>query len=153
MKKKRFMRLLMARGIQRNEATEIARRVADYGSYSVLYESLRLWLVFYPLKMATIRAGRHFARMGKAIAAAAKGICFGVDLSNREDCAVLHHAPKNNTRNDAVDALSYSTQYMSNAEHAAAHKMDGNRAGAVYFDDFGENNGNGGQAYWRGNQR
>lgn len=151
MKKKRFMRLLMARGIQRNEAVATARRVADYRSYSALYKSLRLWLAFYPLKMATMRAGRHFARMGKAFATAAKeaarGFYIGVDLSNREDCTVLHHAPKNNTRNDAVDALSYSVQYMSNKDHAAAHKLDGNRAGAVYFDDFGENNGNGGQAY------
>lgn len=151
MKKKRFMRLLMARGIQRNEAAAIARRVADHGSYSALYESLRLWLAFYPLKMATIRAGRHFARVGKtftaAVKEAAKGFYIGVDLSNREDCAVLHHAPKNNTRNDAVDALSYSVRHMSNKDHAAAHKPDGNRAGAMYFDEFGENNGNGGQAY------
>lgn len=157
MKRKRFMRLLMARDIQRNEAAAIARRVADYGSYSALYNSLRIVLAFYPLKMAMRRAGRNIARAGNAFAAAvremANGFCAGADLSNGEDCAVIHHARHNENRNDAVDALSYSAQYMSNKEHAAAHKLDGNRAGAVYFDDFGENNGNGGQEYWRGKQR
>lgn len=55
MKRKRFMRLLMAQGIQRNEAAAIARRVADYGSYSVFYARLRPWLAFRQLNAAARR--------------------------------------------------------------------------------------------------
>ena len=149
MKRKRFVRLLMARGIQRNEAAAIARLVAAYGSYSALYESLRYWLAFRSLKIATIRAAAGMVEFGRtlrnAICDAVGGFCVGVDLANGNDKTVFHHP--NPRRNDAIDALSYSVQIMSRAEHAAAHRLDGNKAGAVYCDDFGESNGNGGQTY------
>lgn len=137
MKRKRFMRLLMAHGVQRNEAARMARGVGAFGSYAAFYESLRPWLAFKSLKMATIRAAAGIRAIGRAFNEAMqgfKGFRFGVDLANGVDFAAYHH-PRPQNRIDAIDALTYSAQYMSREKHAAAHKLDGYRAGAVLVDE------------------
>lgn len=144
MKKKRFIKLLMARGFQRNEAAAIASRVAMYGSYKELHESLHLALAFYPLRLALIRAGRAALALGRTLrnnlCDAVRGLRFGVDLANAPDQTALHHP--NPRRNDAVDAFAYSVVAMSREEHAAMHAKDGNRAGAIFFDEFNKRSGN-----------
>lgn len=46
MKRKRFMRLVMSCGVQRNEAAHIAAGVGASGSYEALFASIRPWLAF-----------------------------------------------------------------------------------------------------------
>ena len=49
MKKKRFIRLIMSYGVQRNEANLLARTVSEFGSYEALYTRAFAMLVFRPL--------------------------------------------------------------------------------------------------------
>lgn len=41
MKKKRFLKLVMSYGIQRDKAARMAARVGEFGSYEALFLSLR----------------------------------------------------------------------------------------------------------------
>lgn len=45
MKKKRFMRLVMSYGVQRNEAARMAARVVAFGTYEALFAACRPLLV------------------------------------------------------------------------------------------------------------
>lgn len=47
MKKKRFLKLVMSYGIQRDEAARMAARVGKFGSYEALFLSLRPSLAFW----------------------------------------------------------------------------------------------------------
>lgn len=80
MKKKRFLKLVMSYGIQRDEAARMAARVGEFGSYETLFSSLRPSLAFWKMGAAARRAGRTirqaarafgdmFAAMGTALAA------------------------------------------------------------------------------------
>ena len=80
MKKKRFLKLVMSYGIQRDKAARMAARVGEFGSYEALFLSLRPSLVFWQMGAAARRAGRTirqaarafgdmFAAMGTALAA------------------------------------------------------------------------------------
>lgn len=132
MKRKRFVRLLMARGIQRNEAEQIARTVGAYRSYAAMYESLRLWLAMRSLTVAMRGVAKSVVAAPKAISNAFGAFVLGVDLSEREDCAAITRCAQ---REDAIDALTYSVQYMSRAEHAELHRLDGYNAGVVLCDE------------------
>lgn len=132
MKRKRFVRLLMARGIQRNEAEQIARTVGAYGSYAAMYESLRLWLAMRSLTVAMRGVAKSVVAAAKAISNAFGAFALGVDLSEREDCTAITRCAR---REDAIDALTYSAQYMSRVEHAELHRLDGYNAGIVLCDE------------------
>lgn len=67
MKKKRFLRLVMSYGFQRKEATRIAARVGEFGSYEALFEHYRPALIWRTKTLA-------FRRIEKATVAAARGI-------------------------------------------------------------------------------
>ena len=80
MKKKRFLKLVMSYGIQRDEAARMAARVGKFGSYEALFLSLRPSLAFWQMGAAVRKAGRTirqaarafgdmFAAMGTALAA------------------------------------------------------------------------------------
>lgn len=132
MKRKRFVRLLMARGIQRNEAKQIARTVGAYGSYAAMYESLRLWLAMRSLTVAMRGVAKSVVAAAKAISNAFGAFVLGVDFSEREDCAAITRCTR---REDAIDALACSAQYMSRAEHAELRRLDGYNAGVVLCDE------------------
>jgi len=132
MKRKRFVRLLMARGIQRNEAEQIARTVGAYGSYAAMYESLRLWLAMRSLTVAMRGVAKSVVAAAKTISNAFGALVLGVDLSEQEDCTAVAHCAR---REDAIDALTYSVQYMNRAEHAELHRFDGYNAGVVLCDE------------------
>ena len=80
MKKKRFLKLVMSYGIQRDKAARMAARVGEFGSYEALFLYLRPSLAFWQMGAAARRAGRTirqaarafgdmFAAMGTALAA------------------------------------------------------------------------------------
>lgn len=58
MKKKRFLKLVMSYGIQRDKAARMAARVGEFGSYEALFLSLRPSLAFWQMGAAARRAGR-----------------------------------------------------------------------------------------------
>lgn len=115
MKKKRFLRLVMSYGVQRNEAARMAARVGASGSYEALFASIRPWLAVRSLGLA-------FRRIGKTAVTAVRGIrddfaaAFGgVDLAAGEDQSVVVHHVKSGG-GASVQAL---TQEEHNAAHAA----------------------------------
>ena len=80
MKKKRFLKLVMSYGIQRDKAARMAARVGEFGSYEALFLSLRPSLAFWQMGATVRKAGRTirqaarafgdmFAAMGTALAA------------------------------------------------------------------------------------
>lgn len=52
MKKKRFLKLVMSYGIQRDKAARMAARVGEFGSYEALFLSLRPSLAFWQMGAA-----------------------------------------------------------------------------------------------------
>lgn len=58
MKKKRFLKLVMSYGIQRDKAARMAARVGKFGSYEALFLSLRPSLAFWQMGAAVRKAGR-----------------------------------------------------------------------------------------------
>ena len=114
MKKKRFLRLVMAYGFQRNEAEQIAAHVGEFGSYEALFGHYRYALIWRPATLA-------FRRIGKATVAAARGIrdvfaavFGGIDIAAGEDrSVVVHHARSGSG--------APSVQEMTQEEHEAAH--------------------------------
>ena len=89
MKKKRFLKLVMSYGIQRDKAARMAARVGEFGSYEALFLSLRPSLAFWQMGAAVRRAGRTtrqaarafgdmFAAMGTALAACFSLLCAGM---------------------------------------------------------------------------
>ena len=93
MKKKRFLKLVMSYGIQRDKAARMAARVGEFGSYEALFLSLRPSLAFWQMGAAVRKAGRTirqaarafgdmFAAMGTALAA-----CFSPALRGYVDDA------------------------------------------------------------------
>lgn len=93
MKKKRFLKLVMSYGIQRDKAARMAARVGEFGSYEALFLSLRPSLAFWQMGATARRVGRTirqaarafgdmFAAMGTALAA-----CFSPALRGYVDDA------------------------------------------------------------------
>lgn len=115
MKKKRFMRLVMSYGVQRNEAERMALNVGAVGSYEEFYANLRLALIFRPL-------ARAFEKIYKAAADTARrafdGIAAafaGIDIASGADYGVIvHHTKSSNGGMSSV-------QTMTQEEHKAAH--------------------------------
>lgn len=67
MTRKRFVKLAMSHGMQRNEAETLANCVHVYGSYHTMYEEKRAtW--------AVIRLGRAFQKIGVTVAEAARSL-------------------------------------------------------------------------------
>lgn len=66
MKKKRFLKLVMSYGIQRDEAARMAARVGEFGSYETLFSSLRPSLAFWQMGAAARRAGRTIRQAARA---------------------------------------------------------------------------------------
>ena len=58
MKKKRFLKLVMSYGIQRDKAARMAARVDEFGSYEALFLSLRPSLAFWQMGATVRKAGR-----------------------------------------------------------------------------------------------
>lgn len=94
MKKKRFLKLVMSYGIQRDKAARMAARVGEFGSYEALFLSLRPSLAFWQMGAAARRAGRTirqaarafgdmFAAMGTALAACFSLLCAGMLKARR----------------------------------------------------------------------
>lgn len=119
MKKKRFIRLVMSYGVQRNEAAQIAARVGAFGTYEALFAAYRPLLV----GRATIQGfQRGFRNLSATVALAARGLCDfftaafgGVDLATDEDqSVVVHHIGSGSAGAPIVEV-------MTKEEHAAAH--------------------------------
>lgn len=70
MTRKRFVKLLMAHKIQRNQAEEMARAVEQYGSYKAMYQKIAPALLFGENKKRIVKAYNHIAKQIKAVAAA-----------------------------------------------------------------------------------
>lgn len=128
MKKKRFVKLLMARGIQRNEANAAARLIGGYwgSSYAELFEATR--------RNRTV---------------------FGIDIANtpdqtgvrRDDALVAFAYAVRDLFSPVAEAIQKAfapfVYAMSHEEHATRHTApDGYRAGAVFFDELDERGGN-----------
>lgn len=120
MKKKRFLRLVMSYGFQRNEAEALAARVGEVGSYAALFERYRYALVWRPATLA-------FRRFGKATVAAARGIrdvfaaAFGgIEIATGEDqSVVVHHVRSGCGGAPSVQAV---TPEEHRAEHTAGRR-------------------------------
>lgn len=86
MTRKRFIKLLMARGVQRNDAQERATHVKEVDSYLDLYLVFALNGGYFMGDFA-----RCFDGFCKAISAAARSfsdfrrVAFGIDLANGPD--------------------------------------------------------------------
>lgn len=63
MKKKRFLKLVMSYGIQRDKAARMAARVGEFGSYEALFSSLRPALAFWQMGATARMAARAFGYM------------------------------------------------------------------------------------------
>lgn len=94
MKKKRFLKLVMSYGIQRDKAARMAARVGEFGSYEALFLSLRPSLAFWQMGATARRVGRTirqaarafgdmFAAMGTALAACFSLLCAGMLTTRR----------------------------------------------------------------------
>lgn len=114
MTRKRFMRLVMARGIQRNEAARMAQNVAAFSSYDRLYAHYGVLLAFRPLSTSLRKFGRAVEKAAKAFGdsfAVFKAAFVGIDLAAGEDQTVhvIHHG------------AGGGLEAMTREEHEAAH--------------------------------
>lgn len=126
LKKKRFIRLVMSYGIQRNEAERMARNVAAFGSYERLYTNCRFGLTFRSAIFAFRRMGKEFESAAEKQFNAFKVAFAGIDLASGSDkTAVLHHPRADGFKAGAVvfdEMAEHGTlQAMTREEHAAAH--------------------------------
>ena len=119
MEKKRFIRLVMSYGVQRNEAAQMAARVGAFGSYEAIFA------VYQPLlagRSAVKGLQRGFRNLSATAALAARGLCdffsvaFGdVDIAtDRDQSVVVHHIGSGNAGAPTVEV-------MTKEEHTAAH--------------------------------
>lgn len=94
MKKKRFLKLVMSYGIQRDKAARMAARVGKFGSYEALFLSLRPSLAFWQMGAAVRKAGRTirqaarafgdmFAEWGQPLPPASPLLCAGMLTTRR----------------------------------------------------------------------
>lgn len=120
MKKKRFIRLVMSYGVQRNEAAQIATRVGAFGSYEAIFA------VYQPLLAGRAVKGlqRGFRNLSATVALAAHGLCDfftvafgGVDIATDGDqSVVVHHI---GSGNEGAPAVEVTTKEEHTAAHAA----------------------------------
>lgn len=89
MKRKRFIKLVMSSGIQRNEAARIALRVGEFGSYEELYRHYRVTLAFRPAILAFRRMGKAFKKAAENQFRAFKEAFAGIDLASGADRTVV----------------------------------------------------------------
>lgn len=70
MTRKRFVKLLMAHKIQRNQAEKMARAVEQYGSYKEMYQKIAPELLLWENGKRIVKAYNHIVKQIKAVAAA-----------------------------------------------------------------------------------
>lgn len=70
MTRKRFVKLLMAHKIQRDQAEKMARAVEQYGSYKEMYQKIAPALLFVKNGKEIAKAYNHIAKQLKAATAA-----------------------------------------------------------------------------------
>lgn len=89
MKRKRFIKLAMSYGVQRNEAERLAKLVCVYGSYEALFMAQRFGLEIERVKMAFRRFADGLLRVLRPvmenIAAAFKGVNWLEVLAAEDD--------------------------------------------------------------------
>lgn len=73
MTQKRFVKLMMAHEIQRNQAEKMARAVEQYGSYKEMYQKIAPTLPFWTVKKRIVKAYNHISKQIKAATAALVG--------------------------------------------------------------------------------
>lgn len=79
MTKKRFIKLVMSYGIQRNEAEAMAFDVEVYGGYENLYKSIKYNLVWRGIKLTERRIAKNIER----------GIKAGIEEKNTRVCKAM----------------------------------------------------------------
>ena len=127
MKKKRFIKLVMSCGIQRNEAVRIAKGVKTYGTYNTLYEIYRIQRAFRPEILAMRRLGKAFHEAAESQFQLYKAMHVGIDFASGPDQTVIGHRPYGfglTPKTMIYDELATeygNLQVMTKAEHEAAH--------------------------------
>lgn len=71
MKRKRFLKLVMSYGVQRNEAERLAKMVCVYGSYEAVFAHYRLYLEG---RCATMGIRKVYASIVRALRPVVKSI-------------------------------------------------------------------------------
>lgn len=66
MTRKRFVKICMSHGMQRNTANEYTAGVAQYESYDELFQQIKPDLYYIPLRKAVDKVGVAFEKMGHA---------------------------------------------------------------------------------------
>lgn len=128
MKRKRFVKLVMSQGIQRNEAERMARNVAVFGSYKSLYEHYRLMLAFRPAILAFRRMGKAFKKAVEKQFKAFKAAFAGLDLASGADHTAIIHNKHTEGRSASIlvcDEIAEigTLEVMAKEEHEAAHAV------------------------------
>lgn len=79
MKRKRFVKLAMSYGLQRNEAERLAKLVCVYGSYEALFAAQHFGLEIERVKMAFRRFAAEIVRIMRPVAEKLAAILGGID--------------------------------------------------------------------------
>lgn len=122
MRKKRFLRRVMAYGVQRNEAQEMARRVAEFGTYEALFEHYRFTLSFRPAVLAFRRTRKNMRKAARVFMSAAEALFCGVDLSSNEGFSVTVHHPAGGL--PAPTHTAGNMAALTQEEHRAANAAE-----------------------------
>lgn len=122
MRKKRFLRRVMAYGVQRNEAQEMARRVAEFGTYEALLEHYRFTLSFRPAVLAFRRIGKNVRKAARVFMSAAEALFCGVDLSSNGSFSVTVHHPAGGL--PAPTHTAGNMAALTQEEHRAANAAE-----------------------------
>ena len=143
LKRKRFVKLAMARGMQRNEAKRLALRMPEFGSYKVLYENSRLELAIYPAAIAIRKWGKTVKKAVEQQLKAFKEAFAGIDFSKGMDttAAVLGYLNGNGISVASTIALQAMTKEEHETIHAVKHnnrRADGLSASMVIYDELAE---------------
>lgn len=122
MEKKRFIRLVMSYGVQRNEAAQIAALVGTFGSYEAVFAVYRPLLAGRSVVKGFQKGFRNISETATFAArgfsdffAAAFG---GIDIATGEDQSVVVH----HVRSGCGGAPS--VQAVTPEEHRAAHAAE-----------------------------
>lgn len=79
MKRKRFVKLAMSYGVQRNEAERLAKLVCAYGSYEALFAAQHFGLEIERVKMAFRRFAAEIVRIMRPVVEQLAAILGGMD--------------------------------------------------------------------------
>lgn len=134
MTRKRYIKLLMALGIQRNYADAMAYACQVAGrSYAADYKMRSPWL------RLALFSRRVLRNATAAVMHLAESITNAMAATNLQ----LHH-PTPYTPENVGDGLHHNMQIVTQAEHAAIHgRLDGYNAGTVMLDELDAQGGGG----------